>query len=327
MTRRQVTVIGAGVSGLTSSVALLLAGHDVRLLTAEPPANTTSALAAAVWHPCHPAPDLVYCERASRTYRMLRRFADDEVSGVRMRTLTEYFAGDRGTPWWAQCVADVRPVARGKVPPRFAFACSTSVPVVHAPSYLRHLMAMFHDLGGRFELGVAASPGALRREAGDRIVVNCAGYGSHRFGDRGLALTRGIVVRVAKPATSLGCHIDDTNPDRPTYVIEREDDVVLGGTVDLSMTSTVIGAPQIIDILDRCIALCEGVSELDVIDAHVGFRPFRRDVRVGRDPQDARVIHNYGHGGGGYTLSWGCADEVVALVDATHRTEPSPNSP
>jgi D-amino-acid oxidase len=28
-----------------------------------------------------------------------------------------------------------------------------------------------------------------------------------------------------------------------------------------------------------------------------------------------RVVHCYGHGGAGVTLSWGCADEVVALVD------------
>ncbi|HMC79917.1 MAG TPA: FAD-dependent oxidoreductase, partial [Acidimicrobiia bacterium] len=46
----------------------------------------------------------------------------------------------------------------------------------------------------------------------------------------------------------------------------------------------------------------------------VGLRPFRRDsVRLEREP-GARVIHNYGHGGSGVTLSWGCAEEVSALV-------------
>lgn len=30
---------------------------------------------------------------------------------------------------------------------------------------------------------------------------------------------------------------------------------------------------------------------------------------------DKNVIHNYGRGGAGFTLSWGCANEVVDLVE------------
>jgi len=32
--------------------------------------------------------------------------------------------------------------------------------------------------------------------------------------------------------------------------------------------------------------------------------------------REGRVIHNYGHGGTGVGLSWGCASDVVALVAA-----------
>ena len=56
----------------------------------------------------------------------------------------------------------------------------------------------------------------------------------------------------------------------------------------------------------------------NIIDVKVGLRPFRaggfvvRGERVG----EKLIIHNYGHGGSGITLSWGCAEEVVKLVTA-----------
>jgi D-amino-acid oxidase len=49
----------------------------------------------------------------------------------------------------------------------------------------------------------------------------------------------------------------------------------------------------------------------------VGLRPGRSAVRVEAEPRgDGLVVHDYGHGGAGVTLSWGCAEEAVALAAA-----------
>jgi D-amino-acid oxidase len=48
----------------------------------------------------------------------------------------------------------------------------------------------------------------------------------------------------------------------------------------------------------------------------VGLRPGRAEVRLEKELISGKVIiHNYGHGGSGVTLSWGCAEEVVELAN------------
>jgi D-amino-acid oxidase len=70
-------------------------------------------------------------------------------------------------------------------------------------------------------------------------------------------------------------------------------------------------------IVDRCRDLFPALRGALVFEHVVGLRPGRSTVRLEEaEPLDsgARVVHNYGHGGAGVTLSWGCAREVVALV-------------
>ena len=53
------------------------------------------------------------------------------------------------------------------------------------------------------------------------------------------------------------------------------------------------------------------LADASVLAHRVGLRPARPSVRLERDGD---VVHCYGHGGAGVTLSWGCADEVVSLT-------------
>jgi D-amino-acid oxidase len=99
------------------------------------------------------------------------------------------------------------------------------------------------------------------------------------------------------------------------YAIPRTNDCVFGGTNDLSSDLAADSATT-----DRIVTECSRVLKIEkpnILAKRVGLRPFRKSgVRLQRDRlRDGRtVIHNYGHGGSGFTLSWGCAREVVDFL-------------
>jgi D-amino-acid oxidase len=97
----------------------------------------------------------------------------------------------------------------------------------------------------------------------------------------------------------------------PTYVVPRSTDIVLGGTEDVGEWDRRPSADVAADILRRATDLVPELDGARVLRHKVGLRPARPAVRLERV---GGVIHCYGHGGAGVTLSWGCADEVLALV-------------
>jgi D-amino-acid oxidase len=146
------------------------------------------------------------------------------------------------------------------------------------------------------------------------LVINCAGIGARELvQDIDLEPHRGqvaIVPRIADLSCAIVCD------DAPLmYAIPRRTDCVFGGTNDISSNLAVDPATT-----DRIVVECSRVLNIEkpnVLAERVGLRPFRKSgVRLERDQLvDGRtVIHNYGHGGSGFTLSWGCAREVLNLA-------------
>jgi len=146
------------------------------------------------------------------------------------------------------------------------------------------------------------------------LVINCAGIGAHELAhDPDLEPHRGQVAIVPR-IQGLSCAI--VCDDAPfMYAIPRTNDCVFGGTNDISDN---LGADPA--TTSRIVAECSRVLDIakpPVLGERVGLRPFRRSgVRLERDRlRDGRpVIHNYGHGGAGFTLSWGCAREVLDIA-------------
>jgi len=190
---------------------------------------------------------------------------------------------------------------------------SLRVPLMDTTIYLDYLADRFVAAGSEINTNVCFE----KLEDVDQqfeLVINCAGIGARELvHDVDLEPHRGQVA-IVPSFERLSCAI--VCDDAPLmYAIPRRNDCVFGGTNDLSSDLAVDAATT-----DRIIAECSRVLNIDkpnVLAERVGLRPFRKSgVRLERDElRDGRtVIHNYGHGGSGFTLSWGCAREVIDLA-------------
>lgn len=302
----RVLVVGAGVIGLTVGVRLAEAGYDVHLLARELPLETTSAVAAALWYPyrAHPVERVLgWSERSLEEFTAL---AGGEDCGVVMRAGVE-LVRDRGDiPWWAPVVPDFTRLAAA--PPPYCDGWTFTAPVIEMPVYLTWLGQRLEEAGGTVtRMALSALP--------DRsdLVVNCSGIGARLLGsDSDVTPVRGQVVRLAQ----VGLERWLLDGSGLTYVVPRSLDIIVGGT-DAEGEWDRGPDPDVDDqILARAVALVPALADAAVLGHRVGLRPARPTVRLELEVSAAgqRVIHCYGHGGAGVTLSWGCADEVLRLV-------------
>lgn len=178
--------------------------------------------------------------------------------------------------------------------------------------YLGYLARRFGDAGGE----IHSNRCLVKLEDVDRkfdVVINCAGIGARTLvQDSELEPHRGQVALV--PKIDLPCAIV-CNDSPLMYAIPRANDCVFGGTNHLS-DDCMVDPSTTASILGECSRVL-GIKKPDLLGERAGLRPFRRSgVRIERvQLRDGRpLIHNYGHGGSGFTLSWGCAGAVATLA-------------
>ena len=299
----RVTVVGAGVIGLTCAVRLLEDGHRVDVLARDLPLETTSAVAAAIWYPYRSFPFERVLAWSARSYDVFAGLAGVDGAGVTMRGGIELFAARQDEPWWRSAVP-----ALAHVPPPAGYgdAWTFEAPIVEMPVYLTWLASRVEELGGTItRLNLSALP------VGPDVVVHCAGIGARLLAaDGSVGPVRGQVVHLSQ--VGLERWFVDSSADL-TYVVPRAHDIVVGGTAQEGEWSRTPSPGDAEAILERARRLVPELAGAAVLRHRVGLRPARPQVRVERVGD---VVHCYGHGGAGVTLSWGTADEVVALVSA-----------
>jgi D-amino-acid oxidase len=305
----RIVVVGAGVIGLTCAHRLVRRGHRVEVWTRDAVTDGASAVAAALWYPYRALPERAVTGWAAATYDMLSLLSVRPETGVALRRGRELFRAEQPDPWWAPAVPKLGRVAPAELPPGYVDGYEFAAPVVHMPRYLDWLVEELAAAGVPLRRRALTDLDPARRAAD--LVVNATGLGARELvGDRAMTAVRGQVVRVANPGLSRWT-VDEHHPDGMVYVVPRGGDVVCGGTADEDAEDREPDPKTAAAILDRCREVVPALADAAVLGHAVGIRPVRTRVRVQREGD---VVHCYGHGGAGVTLSWGCADEVVRLV-------------
>lgn len=179
--------------------------------------------------------------------------------------------------------------------------------------YLDYLVRRLAAAGGLIEQTEVGSLLELAEQT--PLLVNCAGLGARELvPDPSVRAVRGQQVIVDNPGLEEFLIEAPFGPATTAYW-PYPDHVVLGSTRVADDERQAPEPEMAAEILRRCIEVQPRLQHARVRGHQVGLRPDRPTVRLDVERiGGARCVHNYGHGGSGVTLSWGCAREAAVLL-------------
>ncbi|KAK6179868.1 hypothetical protein SNE40_012125 [Patella caerulea] len=323
---QKICVIGAGVIGLSSAVRIQdrFPNIDITIIADKFSPNTTSDGAGALFEvfAVGDTPFELVRKWAKETWDHLKNVAFSvEADSARVQHVSGYWvSGD--PPKTSETSPDEESTSRRltKEEGRLLFPRAKSGKfftsyLVDCNSYLPWLMKRYVDKGGKIINKTIQSLDELYPLYD--IIINCSGLYSYQLlGDKELFPARGETIRVHAPWIK-HFYVQEIG-EEITYIFPGSKNVVLGATFQKGNWNTEPNHRDGTALFERCCQIHPSLKMATVDYSWVGLRPCRSRVRLELEPRKAhtkcRVIHNYGHGGAGITLHWGCAQTVVDLI-------------
>nr|XP_022907874.1 D-aspartate oxidase-like [Onthophagus taurus] len=327
--KRKIAVIGAGVIGLTAALKIQKEYGEsivVTIYTADKSPNTTGDVAAGLWAPhlVQDTPEDKVLKWAKETQDFFWKLWKDGYAldaGISLQPVVNLLCDDTSIPKWSTIAIGCNEI-KGKELERFkndhkipytggftftSFTCEST-------KFLPFLENIFINNGGQIKIEKIENFSQLKDYD---VIINCTGiYSKILMSDNSVKAIRGQILRV-EASWQFHTVIDDS--DDGCYIIPNANCVILGGTHQLDDEDT---KPRIEDatrIIKGCKQMIPSLHEAKVLRHQAGLRPGRDQIRlelttINLGNKLVPVIHNYGHGGSGVTLCYGCAGEVVDLV-------------
>ena len=317
MKNKQALVLGCGVIGLTSGIRLLENGYEVEIVAAKIPPDTTSDVATAYWYPFRVSPPEKVLPWAAFTYNKYIELAKIAGIGIGVFNFVQIFDHKVEDPFWKPAVSNFVRVGKDELPPGYVDGYVAPVARIETPVYMDYLVTRFKDAGGKITKLDKEIESIEEISADHNLIINCSGLGAGKlFNDKEVFPIRGQLVKTANPGLR-DCINEEEGPLAVSYIVPHGTYCILGGTADDNNWSLEVDPKTTDEILTKCRILDPRLEGAEVLGERVGLRPGRTEVRLELEklPSDSVIIHNYGHGGAGFTLSWGCAEEVLKLVE------------
>lgn len=305
---KKIVVVGCGISGLSSALLLAIEGFDVKIISKNLPPNTVSNKAAAFWSPYYVAGDRV-ARWANESYFEYEKLSQVVESGISMTKLHRFRRNDFvEAEDWESAIPEgkLRVMNAAELPESYDEGFEVEVPLIETQIFLPYLINEFKEAGGKILQREIRSLGELRDDAD--LIINCSGMEARTLvNDNAMIPVKGQVVMM-DVHLNIPIILDESEP---TYIVQRKDGCIVGGTREENVFSETTDEATLIGILDRASKFLPELKQAKRITQWAGLRPYRNEVRV---EHEDNIIHNYGHGGSGFTLAWGCGREVVQLA-------------
>ncbi len=284
---RDILVVGAGVTGLTTAVCLAEAGYHVTTWTAEPPERTTSAAAGAMWGPYLTEPRDLIRRFSLKSLEVFTSLASDPIAGVALVRGIEAGREPADPPDWADLLPDFSLCTEADLPDGFVAGWRFTAPIIDMPVYLSYLRKRLEAAGGSVHLHKINS---LREAASTNpLVINCTGYGARDVSnDPSVTTVRGDLIVVDQPSPRIDEFFSEETGLSPDlmHIYPQPNHVILGGTALSHDASSNPDKSIAKGIMDRCAAIEPRLREVTIREHRVGLRPTRPRLRLEAESVD-----------------------------------------